>query len=508
MKGVEGNLAGVWRNIKQLRESVGGVYMNGEKQLEIEKAKNALRQKVRVSGVERTVSIYRALRSDVHIVVEKAPDLDHITMSGVMHIDRKNGLKIDFAGAELRVSSFKGGYAIRIIGCTDVVIKNLKLTFVDLPSGKTDIGVMKQSGILIKDCKRVTIVNSEIIGAPRGGIVIKNSTNCMISNTKFSHFGNGGVVIQGASRSNIVTKCSFHHGIGFSIYDAAVLITNRLVNEKIDLSDIHNPEIPTPTVLGSDAAVPSENVIIGNQISDMYSIGIFLENGRVNLIEKNTVSNCSKEGISLGGKAPIGNVLTQNTVEKCGNRWSQSSYIDELLKDVPDQRVDATGHSVYKLPGIGISKGSYNILLGNRISDNFGGGIKLLRESYFNYLTGNIVADCNKGANDLFQFPGISLMADPDGTQTPKGTSFNVVSHNTITGLHSVGTLLAKGSICNTFYRNVVEFKFFALESASPDQLNFEGASTFRRLEGGGPDVLKAHLKRLPYWGVKKTRAG
>ena len=154
------------------------------------------------------------------------------------------------------------------------------------------------------------------------------------------------------------------------------------------------------------------------------------------MVFNNTVEGNAKEGICLDNGSTA-NVLAMNLVRLNGKRWGKTDAELKLdfvggLPRLPD------GTSPVKTPGISLDNALYNIVYSNLIERNYGGGLKMVRTSYYNVIGLNVVVDNNEGSNGHFHFFGIELGAAKADTEVPAldfaPSCGNVVFGNTIRG--------------------------------------------------------------------------
>eukprot|EP01064_Diplonema_japonicum_P039163 TRINITY_DN9752_c0_g5_i1.p1 TRINITY_DN9752_c0_g5~~TRINITY_DN9752_c0_g5_i1.p1 ORF type:complete len:564 (+),score=45.81 TRINITY_DN9752_c0_g5_i1:45-1736(+) len=486
---------------ERLYKQASDVWLPGQQQQQQQQQHEAVKEvnpgtEVWLDGVESSGVLSKIFASELKITVETftSQKSTPTPFSSITYVKNLRNMVIDYGGLEFKASALRTSYLLRVVGSHGIVIRNLNLKFLDEPKMhlSSHERIIRQSGVLIDKSTKITFENCAITGSPRASFVIKDSSHITITNSVISNYGAAGIVVQGNSSFVDITDNIIEEGIGVADYHAGVVVTNRLINVKYDLMDLLDQEIPTPM---PDYSLHSIT-ISKNEISLSRSAGIFAENVMNALISENKITSCSKEGITLTGIS-VSCVITDNIISRCGNRWSQTP---DMLKSsgLPDTRVDKNGFSVFKLPGISISSGLHNIVAANLVKLNYGGGIKFVRRSHHNYVVGNELIDNNEGATvDVFHFPGMFLMSDGRGTAAENGCTGNVLVHNLVRGTHGVGVLIANGSGCNTFFSNHIEFLYFGFEAISDEVVNFEALTVYRRLQGSGPDVLRATLQTV-----------
>jgi parallel beta-helix repeat protein len=254
---------------------------------------------------------------------------------------------------------------------------------------------------------------------------------------------------------------------------AAIVISDREVDLSERYSAIFGPDvywvISQPMSLRSNP--PRDNLIYRNRIAGNAASGIYVDGGVANVIAGNTVEGNAKEGICLDNGATA-NVVSGNSVAQNGMRWGESDSI--LEKDsiraggrLPD------GSPAAKVPGISIDNAAYNIVFGNHVARNFGGGIKIVRTGFFNLIGMNTIFDNNRGSSDRFHFFGIELgsakLDSPSDELDGAPSRGNIVFSNLIRGSHYAGVFFAAGSSLNDVFDNVIlDAEKWALESVAP----------------------------------------
>ncbi len=126
-----------------------------------------------------------------------------------------------------------------------------------------------------------------------------------------------------------------------------------------------------------------------------------------------------------------------------------------------------------RFPAISIDNAVFNQVMFNEVDENFGGGVKMVRTSFYNVVGLNTLTDDNEGQNDRFHFFGIELgaaAADAPSIElnfTP--SRGNILFGNTIRGNHYAGIFFADGSDRNNVFDNsIFGAKEWAMESVRP----------------------------------------
>ena len=195
-----------------------------------------------------------------------------------------------------------------------------------------------------------------------------------------------------------------------------------------------------------------------NRLARNAASGIYADGAVETVVCNNTVEGNAKEGICLDNGSTA-NVLAMNLIRLNGKRWGKTD--EELNLDFVGQFPRLPdGTSPAKTPGVSLDNALHNVIYSNLIERNYGGGVKMVRTSYFNLVGLNVVVDNNEGANDHFHFFGIELgAAAPDVPATDLDftpSRGNIVFGNTIRGPHYAGIFFGPGSTENDVFDNTV----------------------------------------------------
>jgi len=264
--------------------------------------------------------------------------------------------------------------------------------------------------------------------------------------------------LHGDVTDSLLEGNEIHDLTGHSNWHAGILIVGRSRDIAADPA-VFNADGVAGEAIVDRLRNPSRNVVVGNDIRDGRSSGIYNDGGIANVLVGNDVVGNAKEGLCLDNGATA-NVVAGNTVTANGNRWGQP---DEVLAidSVLDEGRAPDGTAIAKLPGISIDNALYNEVHTNTVARNFGGGIKMVRTSFFNVITGNVLTDNNRGRSDRFHFFGIELGAAVPDFVAPDldfvGSSGNVVVANQIHGDHHSGVYVAAASVQNDIIGNEID---------------------------------------------------
>lgn len=352
---------------------------------------------------------------------------------------------VDFAGAVLEPASEPSAWVVEIRSARNVAVVNAEIA-----DGA--------NGILVEGASDVAVEGNELHGLSQNGIVVTGGSHAAIRNNRLHGLSRSGIVLHGDVTESLIEGNEIRDLEGHSNWHAGMLITGRTPDIAADPAEFNPYNVIGERILDR-LQNPSHNVIVGNVIRDNLSSGIYNDGGNANVILENTIEGNAKEGICLDNGATA-NVVAGNTVTANGNRWGQP---DEVLDidDVLEFGRAPDGTAIAKLPGISIDNALYNEVHANVVRGNFGGGIKMVRTSFFNVISNNALTDNDLGRNDRFHFFGIELGAAVQDFSTPDldfvGSSGNIIVANGIHGSHHSGIFIAVGSVQNEIIDNDID---------------------------------------------------
>lgn len=350
-------------------------------------------------------------------------------------------VSVDFAGAVIQAGSAPPAWTIEIRGARNVAVLNAEI------AGGAN-------GILVVDSTDVSVAGNELHDLSQNGIVVSGGSHASIRSNRLHALQRSGIVLHGDVTDSLLEGNEIHDLTGHSNWHAGILIAGR----NGDPAGVNPYEVEGETIVDR-LRYPSRNVIVGNDIRDGRSSGIYNDGGIANVLVGNDVVGNAKEGICLDNGATA-NVVAGNAVTGNGNRWGQPDEVLEI-DSVLDEGRAADGTAIAKLPGISIDNALYNVVHANTVAGNFGGGIKMVRTSFFNVITGNVLTDNNLGRSHRFRFFGIELGAAVPDFDAPDldfvGSSGNVVVANQIHGDHDSGVYVAAGSVQNDIIGNDID---------------------------------------------------
>jgi parallel beta-helix repeat protein len=354
-------------------------------------------------------------------------------------------VSVDFAGAVIRTGSVPPAWAIEIRGAHNVAVLNAEI------AGGAN-------GILVDASTDVSVVGNELHDLSQNGIVVSGGSHAAIRSNRLHGLQRSGIVLHGDVTQSLLEGNEIHDLTGYSNWHAGILITGRSRDIAADPAAFNAYGVAGEPIVHR-LRNPTRNVVVGNDIRDSRSSGIYNDGGIANVLVDNDVVGNAKEGLCLDNGSTA-NVVAGNTVTDNGNRWGQP---DEVLAidSVLDEGRAPDGTAIAKLPGISLDNALYNEVHANTVARNFGGGIKMVRTSFFNVISGNVLTDNNLGQSNRFHYFGIELgaavpdFADPDLDYV--GSSGNVVVGNQIHGNHHSGVYVAAASVQNEIIGNDID---------------------------------------------------
>jgi parallel beta-helix repeat protein len=356
----------------------------------------------------------------------------------------RDGLTLDLGSAQIS-APYQQPYALRVRGSHNVTVLG---------------GVFLQgsSGILVSKSANVLIDHTAISNVTFDGIVVNASSNVTIGHSRISGVGAAGVLVSDGSSGCVVAHNEISGGKGQSNWNAGIVVTDRDVDLSSNPMALFVPGnyYPIYEPIEQRLNPPAGGLIAYNHISLNAASGIYLDGAVRFTVYGNTIQANAKEGICLDNGSTA-NIVTSNAVQQNGDRWGQTDAALQMDFE-PARLADGTGAA--KLPGISMDNSIYNLVFANNISHNYGGGVKMVRTSFFNVVALNAIENDNDGVNVDFQFFGVQLGAAP--ADAPTGdidfapSRGNVVASNVIRGAHAAGIYIQLDSTGNELIDNVI----------------------------------------------------
>lgn len=362
------------------------------------------------------------------------------------------------------------GVTINAINCERVFVvedaENIVLEHVNIYGGA-------DYGVFVRNSKNITVSNCEICELSQKAICVTDETNMFcIKNNYISHNSAGGIYCSGNVSNGIIAENVIVDNYGTSNWMAGIVLTSVTTESAFDIwetfDDAHH--FPAKENLVSQVKCPHSIIIEGNEVNDNNASGIYSDGAYSCYVLDNDVKRNDKEGICLD-YGTIGFYLKNNLFDGNGQRMRQTD--EDLRMDfVLDAGRMSDGSAKSKLPGVSIDNAAYNILENNIVSNNYGGGIKMVRTGIRNLIFENIVKNNNVGQNDAFHFFGIELgsaVADVEAADMDFTPDFeNILCRNIISGNHYSGVFIGENCYVNDVFDNVImEPQMFAVEAIS-----------------------------------------
>jgi parallel beta-helix repeat protein len=387
--------------------------------------------------------------SDLNALLSSNPTTYIRVLSASIVVDQvidlnRDGLTLDLGTAQIS-APYGQPYVLRVRRSHNITILG---------------GVFLQgtSGILVNQSANVLIDHTAISGLTFDGIVVNASTSVTIAHSRISGVGAAGVLVSSGSAECIIAHNEISGGKGQSNWNAGIVVTDRDVDLSSNPAALFVPGnyYPIYEPIEERLNPPAGGLIAYNHVNLNASSGIYLDGAAEFTVYGNTIQANAKEGMCLDNGSTA-NVVTSNVVQQNGNRWGQTDAT--LQMDFEAARL-ADGTGAAKLPGISMDNSIYNLVFGNNISHNYGGGVKMVRTSFFNVVALNAIENNNDGVNVAFKFFGIQLGAAP--ADAPTGdidfapSQGNVIASNVIRGTHAAGIYIQLDSIGNELIDNVI----------------------------------------------------
>lgn len=400
-------------------------------------------------------ALQRVLKDDTSFLICS----DSIIVDDPLRINGKN-IRIEFGTAHLRPSADWSKKVRQEGSVAAVQIRGAQK--ISVQAGTFE-GI---EAFLIHRSSGISIVGSKILDAPGYGVVVaSHSSNILIKNLVVKGAMGGGIAVLGESQRVLIKGNEVTGGRGNSNQQAGILVTDRRKYSHIGGPNFLLQESRFPGVFHWVAEdkiefrIPSKQIYIyANEIKENLSSGIYLDGATLTYVKSNVIERNSKEGICLDNGAAA-NILVANELVGNGRRWGKSD-IDLELDFVKSAGRLADGTAKSKVPGISLDNAIFNVVFQNRIVANYGGGIKMVRTSFYNAIGQNIIDNNNLGNNDKHFFFGIEVggakgdlpALDLDFTSSMG----NIVFQNIITGNHYAGIAFCGKCEYNDVFDNII----------------------------------------------------
>jgi len=265
--------------------------------------------------------------------------------------------------------------------------------------------------ILIANCSNFEIHGLRGYRSEGYGIIVFNSSIFKIYECYFEENLASGIYCLGNTAYGLIENNSFVRSRGFHNWDAGLHINHCTPDINIEAipERSHEKKKIVEKVLKPSFLYVKNNFFSENRAQGIYCEGCILSSFINNIIEKN-----NKEGVCFDWGSAL-NLFEDNLLSMNGKRakLSEAEIKADFIEDYP---ILPDNSSSAKLPGLSIDNGALNILCGNKIYHNYGGGIKMVRTGIANIISSNTLIDNNIGRNEHFKnFHGIFLFATGSG---------------------------------------------------------------------------------------------
>ncbi len=329
--------------------------------------------------------------SDFELIV----DDDFLSQKRGIKIENCHRFKLNFSEIYQKLHGARKNF-IEITLSSDFTIENL-----DLVGGRNTLVVSQSEKFQIKKCC--------IQKAEGYAIIIHNSQYFQVTDSLFKKNLASGLMIVGDSRYGLIDRCQIYGSTGYFNCDAGLHLC--ATSDQITLADIPENCHETLTI-NKKTSRPHAIAIVNGIFSQNRAQGIYSEGASNCLFKFNKIHANNKEGICFDWGSND-NIFENNSVALNGERDKLLAHemVVDFIEDAPVLR---DGSSSAKLPGISIDNGCSNLIIGNRVDKNYGGGIKFVRSALLNKVSQNLITRNVKGVNP-FKFLFYAIYAGGSG---------------------------------------------------------------------------------------------
>lgn len=365
-------------------------------------------------------------------------------------VELPSNTKLDGAGKQIECSLAGAAFTVR--DATGVAVRGITI------DGGADYGfaIADSRNVVLQDCSVSNLAEKAVLfaGACEGLLV----ENCVFSGNQ-----EGAVYFSGNCGYGIVSGCTVENNAGTSNWMAGIALTyHQAEGDPLDMWAPFTSErrhFPTDGAYNPAVGAPHDIAIVDCVVKGNQSSGIYFDGPYRCFVDNCEVSGNDKEGMCLDGQTIACYVHNSDFAD---NGWrTRQDDTDLQLDEVLDFGRLEDGSAASKLPGISLDNALYNVVEGNRLNNDAGGGVKIVRTGVRNTIAGNQISDCNAGANHVFVFMGIEL-GNAGGGEGVESIDFktcleNIVVGNEIFGGYQAGVYLCPDSAGNLVKGNKVE---------------------------------------------------
>lgn len=336
---------------------------------------------------------------------------------------------------------------------------NIVLNGLTLRGSSTDDGC--EYGIYLVGCDHLILEDLDVSGfASKGVVLVGSCDSFVIRDSQIRYNLQGGISLIGTVSDGIISSSNISDNQGNSNWMAGLVMTSITTTNALDPWEAFDDTryFPTRSDLSGQLEAPHDIIVEGCTFARNDAQGIYNDGSYLILLLGNTVCVNQKEGICLD-YGTIACYLHGNRLVGNGHRASQSD--EALTRDgVSSFGRESDGSAVSKLPAISLDNAAYNVIEGNDVISNDGGGIKTVRTGIYNLIVANTILDNNIGASDSFHYFGIELGNADYGAVAEDmdyvGDYGCIVKDNVISGNHYSGIFLGEQTEGNIVTGNTI----------------------------------------------------
>lgn len=339
--------------------------------------------------------------------------------------------------------------------------------------------------ILISKSQYINIKNIKVNQSNGYGVVVENgNSNVVIDGSSFSENYGSGVLILSGNRKIFISNNSVKDGKGASSWHAGIVITDKQPVRSVGKTDFlfaNNHLYPNKLSFDVDSAT-KDVFIIGNTVENSASQGIMVDGAYKVFIGQNNIKNNNRAGIL--SKNSIALVVSNNDVFGNGLLAKTTGSMLSSEYSIP-YGTDADGNFNVKEASVILDNAIHNILINNRINNNYGTGILLKRAAFYNMVGENKIVDnnivdrgdpniLNDGVifNDAIDINGMALERKGDSVDFAPSMG-NVIYKNEMLGKHESGIRLCIYCEDNEIFDNRIKnSKKWSISQYLPRQKN------------------------------------
>ncbi len=258
--------------------------------------------------------------------------------------------------------------------------------------------------LFITHSQHFSITNCTIKQAEGYAIIVHNSTHFQITQCMLEQNLAAGIMLLGAVTQGMIKHCQIRQSKGYFNCDAGIHLCATTAEVGVEqIPEQCHEACSIEEKINRPYAIVIEYCVLNEHRAQ----GLYLE-GAVNcLIQHNQFSNNNKEGVCFDWGS-CHNYFINNLVSFNGARENLSN--EEIRADFIDQYpILADGSSSMKLAGVSLDNGCINTLTQNKITHNYGEGIKLVRSALLNKIKENHILHNGLGENVHARFYAIAL---------------------------------------------------------------------------------------------------